>query len=100
MKSLLEQGRKARLRSLVKDVMKQVTILEHKYVDLEYISQIIQEENLRLVHAEWLLQNGASRFQRQQDLPKEAHWGFHELGRQKRMTEVVAVSYCWLHPNH
>mmetsp|Transcript_33628 Transcript_33628/g.73187 ORF Transcript_33628/g.73187 Transcript_33628/m.73187 type:complete len:527 (-) Transcript_33628:126-1706(-) len=53
----------------------------------------------KLVKGSWLLKH-CQRFPRQQDLPEEAYWGPSELSIMIQYIEVVAISYCWLHPVH
>jgi len=64
-----------------------------------------------LVKGSWLvrLADEGGRLPRRQDLPAEAKWDGQELikdseeydeGREREAHKVIAVSYCWFHPEH
>jgi len=80
--------------------------LKLRYTDGAAIRDLLQDGSVALVKGSWLVQHSqveGALIPRRQDMPPEAFWDAEELmvaNNVRRGYEIVAISHCWMSPEH
>jgi hypothetical protein len=85
-------------RKKMNKAKQQLSLLQRRYTGYESLLEAI-DGNTRLMKGSDLARN-CRRLERYQVLPPESFWSSQHFQTMMRTIEIVAISYCWIHPVH